>query len=67
MSSPTPTRRDAHNRRMVRMPDGTVARLLNVTPKSAVATVLAGGRHLRLPATDLVLAYDAEPVGSPAL
>lgn len=64
--TPTPTIHDAVNRRLVRLPDGTVARLLNITRRSRVATVLSGGRHLKFPHTVLVLAPDAEPVVKPA-
>ena len=45
----------AHNRQLVRLPDGRLGRMQYVTPESRIATVVVGGRRIRLPYFDLEL------------
>lgn len=44
---------DPSTRQLVRLPDGREGVLLWVSPRSGVAKVRVGGRHVRLPARDL--------------
>jgi hypothetical protein len=46
---------EAHDRRLVRLPDGRLGRLQYVTPNSRVATVVVAGRRVRLPYGELEL------------
>lgn len=45
----------AHNRQLVRLPDGRIGRMQYVTPESLVATVVVAGRRIRVPYFDLEL------------
>jgi hypothetical protein len=45
----------AHNRQLVRLPDGRLGRMQYVTPSSLIATVVVAGRRIRLPYFDLQL------------
>lgn len=51
----TPSQWEAHDRRLVRLPDGRLGRMQYVTPQSLIATVLVAGRRIRIPYFDLVL------------
>ena len=46
---------EAHNRQLVRLPDGRLGRMQYVTPSSLIATVVVAGRRIRLPYFDLQL------------
>jgi len=53
MTVPAITIHDARLRQLVALPDGRTGRLVHVSRESRRATVLVGGRRVRIPADEL--------------